>query len=79
MTIKAEDLIIHYLKDKVGLREADRLVARLKGEVGTEIVTETRAFADQEDAHLATTSASVYVQGIRDTADRIAEKWVAQS
>lgn len=75
MTIKAEDQIIHHLKDKVGLPEEDRLVAALKREVGVEIVAEARAFADQEDAHLITTFASVYVHGILDTADRIAEKW----
>lgn len=36
-----------------------------------ELAAVQREFADQEDAHLATTSASVYVQGIRDGADRI--------
>ncbi|WP_327335139.1 hypothetical protein [Streptomyces anulatus] len=30
MTISAEDQIIHHLKDRVGLAEADRLVAELK-------------------------------------------------
>lgn len=30
MAISAEDQIIHYLKDKVGLAEADRLIAALK-------------------------------------------------
>ncbi|WP_446458675.1 hypothetical protein [Streptomyces rochei] len=70
MTIRAEDQIIHYLKDKVGLAEADRLVAELKGQIAASL----REFADQEDAHLATTSASVYVQGIRDAAARVTEK-----
>ncbi|WP_032761202.1 hypothetical protein [Streptomyces alboviridis] len=32
MAISAEDMIIHHLKDKVGLAEADKLVARLKAE-----------------------------------------------
>jgi hypothetical protein len=36
-----------------------------------ELATLQREFADQEDGHLATTSASVYVHGIRDAADRI--------
>lgn len=31
MAISAEDEIIHYLKDKVGLARADELVAELKG------------------------------------------------
>ncbi|MFJ6667451.1 hypothetical protein [Streptomyces sp. NPDC091383] len=36
-----------------------------------ELTAVQREFAEQEDAHLRTTSASVYVQGIRDAADRI--------
>ncbi|MFJ9420669.1 hypothetical protein [Streptomyces sp. NPDC101249] len=32
MTVTAEDQIIHYLKDKVGLTRADELVAQLKAE-----------------------------------------------
>lgn len=32
MAISAEDQIIHHLKDKVGLVEADRLVAALKAQ-----------------------------------------------
>lgn len=32
MAISAEDEIIHYLKDKVGLARADELVAELKGQ-----------------------------------------------
>ncbi|GGX36491.1 hypothetical protein [Streptomyces noursei] len=32
MAINAEDQIIHYLKDKVGLAAADKLVAELKRE-----------------------------------------------
>lgn len=33
MAISAEDQIIHHLKDKVGLAEADRLVAQLKRDI----------------------------------------------
>ncbi|MGW4270825.1 hypothetical protein ACWEGQ_00305 [Streptomyces seoulensis] len=36
MTIRAEDQIIHYLKDKIGLAKADELVAELKAETGRE-------------------------------------------
>lgn len=34
--MKAEDLVIHHLKDTVGLAEADRLVSALKREVGAD-------------------------------------------
>lgn len=37
MAITAEDQIIHHLKDKVGLTEADKLVAQFKAEVLEEI------------------------------------------
>ncbi|MFG3660220.1 hypothetical protein [Streptomyces sp. NPDC047706] len=70
MAISAEDQIIHHLKDKVGLAKADELVTGLKEEIAASL----REFADQEDAHLAKTSASVYVQGIRDAADRVTDK-----
>ncbi|GFH34268.1 hypothetical protein [Streptomyces pacificus] len=70
MAISAEDQIIHYLKDKVGLAKADELVAGLRGEIAASL----REFADQEDAHLAHTSASAYVRGIRDAADRVTDK-----
>ncbi|MGQ4393821.1 hypothetical protein ACN6K5_003607 [Streptomyces violaceoruber] len=36
MPISAEDTIIHYLKDKVGLNRADELVAELKEQEGRE-------------------------------------------
>lgn len=70
MAISAEDQIIHYLKDKVGLAKADELLSTLKREIAASL----HEFAEQEDAHLATTSATVYVQGIRDAADRVTGK-----
>ncbi|MFJ3043656.1 hypothetical protein [Streptomyces tendae] len=36
MAISAEDVIIHHLKDKVGLARADELVAELKAQEGRE-------------------------------------------
>lgn len=36
-----------------------------------ELAERQRGFAEQEDAHLRSTSATVYVQGIRDAADLI--------
>ncbi|MFE1451891.1 hypothetical protein [Streptomyces olivaceoviridis] len=70
MAISAEDQIIHYLKDKVGLAEADALVAAWKRETADSVLQ----FAEQEDGHLATASASVYVKGIRDAAKHIIEQ-----
>jgi hypothetical protein len=70
MAISAEDQIIHYLKEKVGLTKADELVGTLKREIAESL----HQFADQEDGQLTTTSASAYVQGVRDAANRIIEK-----
>lgn len=39
-----------------------------------ELAEEQRAFAAQEDAHLKSTAATVYVQGIKDAADLIDPK-----
>lgn len=36
MAISAEDQIMHYLKDKVGLARADELVSEVKGQQGHE-------------------------------------------
>lgn len=70
MAISAEDQIVHYLKDKVGLARADELVGKLKREIAESL----HQFADQEDGQLSNTSAAAYVKGIHDAANRITEQ-----
>jgi len=46
-------------------------LADVQQEYATRMARRIRAFAEQEDGHLRSTSATVYVQGIRDAADLI--------
>lgn len=46
----AEDQIIHYLKEKVGLAEADRLVAAFKEELVIKAETEVHGCCDECNA-----------------------------
>jgi hypothetical protein len=48
--VTAEDQIIHYLKDKVGLAEADRLIANLKEELVVKAEAEVHGCCDECNA-----------------------------
>lgn len=46
-------------------------LAEVQQDYAARLARKIRAFAEQEDGHLGSTSATVYVQGIRDAASLI--------
>lgn len=78
MTTAREDLLamifpIGHL-DETNRKLVEEGVDRLLGKHAHELAETIRAFADQENGRLRNTSASVYVQGIRDGANLIDPK-----
>ncbi|MFF5471058.1 hypothetical protein [Streptomyces achromogenes] len=63
----AREALIRSVYSKLSQNQMEKLVDAY----AHELAEQQRTFADQEDAHLETTSAAVYVQGVRDGADLI--------
>jgi hypothetical protein len=70
---KLWDEVVYALKVSGALRREEISVEanKLIDAFAHELAEKQRAFAEQEDAHLRSTSATIYVQGIRDAADLI--------